>query len=175
MRATGGRWRDTAARRAGLGLIGALLLVAASASPAPAKLPPFTMDIWPEVVEVGASVQVTVTMLDPSDPGRRDPSFEAEDMTGLVGVLPAEFVDDNGRPVQGAPRARPVVLPSAGRGFYRGTVITDRLGSFVFLPFPHVHMTLPGDPAGAYPQPVTVTVVPPDAGADVHSCGARPR
>ena len=148
----------TGRRSTALGLLVAVLLVLASAAPAPAKLPPFQMSVSPRVVTAGSPVHVTVTMLDWSDPGRPDRSFNADDMTGLVGVVQAEHVDDGGRPTDGA-HIRAVVLPGVGQGTYRGTITLARPGSYTFLAFPEVRERLPAGPSSPYPSPVEVTVV----------------
>ncbi len=108
-------------------ILGSALL---AASPALAAVPSFTMEIAPDP----SGIEVTVTF-EPVPTGFNWASMEESGIfEALVGVLPADKIDDRGRPV---PDAAPEVveLTRVSEGVYRGSIaLAD--GRWAVFPYP---------------------------------------
>jgi len=121
------------------------------ASPAQGAVPSFTIEVDPGP----AGIEVTV-MFEPVPSGFNWASMEGSGVFEiLVGVLPADKVDDRGRPV---PDAAPEVveLTRVSEGVYRGSIELEA-GRWAVFPYP---LTADFDPArhpgAASTQVVTV-------------------
>lgn len=128
----------------------AVAILVGVAQVAAAKTPPFSMTVSNEAATPGESVTVEVEIdLEYSD-------FSAEDLNGLLGLFPADAVDENLRPLRPYDFT-PVGLPRVEDRVYRGTFTAPSdVGDYVLVPFPNVTRELNG--ADTYPDPVTITV-----------------
>lgn len=127
-----------------------LLLLLATALPASAKMPPFEMEV--ELQGDTVHVEVTIT---------GDESlihdFDSSDLDGLLAVLPADQVDEEGRPQLVLGGGTDVPLSRVGRGIYQGSVELEP-GRWAVVPFPDVRGALRGSLEGWYPATVEVEV-----------------
>lgn len=125
-----------------------ILLLGASL-PAEAKMPPFDMVVRTS----GDTVQVIVTIVD-------DDSviggFDPPDLNGLVAVVPADQVDEAGRPllVSGIDE-KDVPLSRIEPGTYQGSV-TLGPGRWAVVPFPDTMGDIPVP--DAYPDTIMVEI-----------------
>jgi hypothetical protein len=124
------------------------LLLLATTLPALAKMPPFYM----EVESRGATVHVEVTI-------REDESsidgFDSPQLNGLLAVLPADQVDEDGRPLLVLGGRTDVSLNKVEAGTYQGRVVLEP-GRWAVVPFPDVRGEVRGSFEGWYPNTVLV-------------------
>lgn len=117
-----------------------------TALPASAKMPPFEMEVDPQ----GGTIHVEVRIS--GDEALID-SFDPTDLNGLVGVFPADQVDDEGRPLPALKTGTNVPLSRAEPGIYEGSVQVEP-GRWAVVPFPQTVGALRVE--DAYPETVMI-------------------
>jgi len=130
-------------------LVLATVVLLTTALPASAKMPPFEMAVEPR----GDTLHVEVTI------GRDDPqlidSFDAPELNGLIGVFPADQVDEEGRPLYVLDKGTDVPLIRVAPGTYQGSVELEP-GHWAVVPFPGVSGVVRGSAEGWYPHTALV-------------------
>lgn len=120
------------------------------ALPASAKMPPFDM----EVETGGDTVHVEVTIS--GDESLID-SFDTPDLNWLLAVLPADQVDEKGRPLFMFGDRTNLRLNRVEPGVYQGSVALEP-GRWAVVPFPGMTGEVRGSVEGWYPNTVVVEV-----------------